>query len=1116
VSVSEFLVEARAKGIEVTLSEGRLISRAAKGALTPAIAAALRERKAEILAFLQSGLAEREGSRPTPQIMPAPRQELMPLSFTQERLWYLSQVESDPAVFNLPLCLHITGPLRVEVLRRSLDAIANRHEALRTSLVVRDGEAFQTIHPPRGLPLSEVNFCGRDREASGRTPLEVLTREAATPFDLVAGPPVRTTLVQVTDEEHYLLVMMHHIITDGTSLAIFLEELVALYEAFSTDLHSPLTPLALQYADYAVWQREWLQGAALDEQLTYWKRQLVGKLPVLDLPTDFIRPAVRGATGSKEPLRLPRDVLRELTGIALEEGATTYMAMVALFNALLHRYTGQEDLIIGTPVANRTRRESEGIFGYVANTLVLRTDVSGAPSFRELVRRVRDGCSGAFRHQDMPFQKIVEAIQPPRDLSRTPIFQVFLTYEEVFSQPPRMGDLALSRVIVGSTVARQDLSVFLRQVDGEVLGSLEYNKELFKRESVLRLIGHFQTLGQSAAADPDRPIATLNMLTARERDEFDAFNATAMPCPDTLVHQLIEAQTVATPQREAIRAGKSSLTYRELNDTANRLARMLQSRGIGRGDLVGICLERSPEMVVAMLAILKAGAAYVPMDPDFPAGRLAFMAEDARLSAVVTDRVLRDRAPAGIATQVCVDDEEIRAASPEALGISGVEPGDRAYVIYTSGSTGKPKGVEVLHRNVVNFLTTMRDRPGIAQNDVLVAVTTLSFDIAVLELVLPLTVGACVIIATRDASRDGARLAELMRTEGATMMQATPATWRLLLQSGWTGQRDLKALCGGEALTGELARRLIPVVGELWNMYGPTETTIWSTCARLVDPAAPVTIGTPIGNTVVRIIGKDGQQTPLGIAGELQIGGEGVARGYLGRPELTADRFGPDPVNPAASRIRFYKTGDLVRMHPGGQIEYLGRLDTQVKVQGYRIELGEIESLLSALPEICEAAAAVRSYGAGDARLVAYVAFHAGLHLTPSEVRRGLRDQLPMYMIPGLIVELKALPRTLNGKIDRGALPDPLATAPVPREFVPPRTTAEHIVAEAWQALLPQQKVGRHDNFFELGGHSLLSIRAVAAIQQQTGTRIDPRLMFFQTVEQIAAGLEPALVAHAV
>lgn len=1109
MTVLDLLTSLRRKGVELELTDDRLVSRSARGVLTPELDATVRAHRAEIISFLRDGMRERPGASPAPPIGPAPRSELMPLSFTQERLWYLSQVEANPAVFNAPMCLRMRGALCVPTLRRCLNEIVSRHEALRTTITVQDGAGFQRIHEPCGLALAEFDVEGVDPEASRTAALALLDREASAPLDLASRPAVQATLVRSAADDHYLLVVTHHVFTDGASITIFLDELVALYEAFVESRPSPLPRPALQFADYAAWQREWLRGPALEQQLAFWKERLAGDLPVLNLPTDHPRPAVRGSSGAKEALRMPRATVESLAAVARAEGATTYMALVALFNVLLHRHTGQEDLIIGTPVANRTRRESESIFGYIANTLVLRTDCGGAPTFRELVRRVRDGCAGAFRHQDMPFQKIVEALQPPRELSRTPIFQAFFTYEEVFTEPATMADLQLSRVIVGSTVSRQDISMFLRQVSGEVLGSLEFSTDLFTRESMVRLIAHFVRLGESAAAHPDLPIADLDMLTDAEVRVLRVMHGPESGIPDALVHEEIETQAAIHPDRVALRAAGVELTYRELDRRANQIANALRARGVGANDIVAVLLDRSVEMVVALLGILKSGASYLPLDPEFPAKRLSYILSDARARIVLTRPSPLARVGPVEPQVLCVDEAEVLSA-PEAAVPRTATPESIAYVIYTSGSTGAPKGVEVSHRSVVNLLTSMRKRPGIGEDDVLVAVTTVSFDIAALELLLPLTAGARVVVAARDVAADGGRLAELMRTEDATMLQATPATWRLLLDSGWKGQRNLRALCGGEALSAQLAARLIPLVGELWNMYGPTETTIWSTCARLTEVNGPVTIGRPIDNTILRILGPGGDQVPVGVPGELYIGGAGVARGYLGRPELTAERFVDDPARDSVSGARFYRTGDLVRMRVDGDIEFVGRIDTQVKVQGYRIELGEIESELMRLDEISEAAVTVSNAGDGAGRLVANVVILHGCQMTSTEIRRRLRERLPSFMIPGLVVELDALPRLPNGKVDRNALLDPLAGGVPARGFVAPATSMERIVAEAWEALLPGQRAGRGDNFFELGGHSILSMRAVAAIEDRTGIRMDPRLMFFQTVAQLAASLEAA------
>ena len=1108
----EFLLDLRSRGVEVELQGEKLLVRAARDVLPAELAAELRDRKAEIVGFLAAGIGERTAGSAAPPIQRVPRQALMPMSFTQERLWYLSQVETNSAVFNLPLCLEILGDLRTDVLQRALDEIAARHEALRTSVAVRDGIGFQKINPPSGLPMRFVDVAAGSADADRRAALELLDRVAAEPFDLSVDG-IRALLVRFAPDRHLLLVVTHHLFFDGASLNVVLDELIALYEAYRSDLPAPGHTAPVDFADYAVWQRSWLQGRALDEQLAFWKESLSGELRPLELPTDHPRPAIRGSRGAKEPLRLSGAATSALFKLAHDEGSTGFIVMLALFNALLHRYSGQEDLLVGVPVANRTRRESQDIVGYVANTLVIRTDCSATPSFRQLVRRVQETCARAFRHQDMPFQKVVEALRPPRDLSRTPIFQVFFAYEEVFSRPPRMADLELNRIVIGSTVARQDMSVFLRRVGDEIHGSVEYSVDLFQPESIQRFIAHLGSLAESASRNPDAPIGTLEFLTDAERLSLAAWNQTAVDVPRVLINEMFVSQMLVDSSRPAIRCGTETLTYAQLDGRANRLARRLRQLGVDRAELVGVCLERSVDLPAALLGVLKRGAAYVPLDPEFPASRLAYMLDNAGIRVIVSQRDLESRLPIGDRKVIWLDDLENDPLFEDA-GPCPATPDDRAYVIYTSGSTGLPKGVEVRRSSVVNFLSSMRERPGIRADDVLVAVTTPSFDIAALELFLPLTVGACVVIAPREATMDGARLARLLVESGATMMQATPATWRALLDAGWQGMPRLKALCGGETLPPDLARRLLPCVGELWNMYGPTETTIWSTCTRVTEVSGPIPIGSPIANTVFRVVDRHGQQLPVGVPGELLLGGAGVANGYLGRSELTEQRFVADPTGQEPS-MRFYRTGDLVKIRPDGQLEHLGRLDDQVKVQGFRIELGEIESVLGALPAVSEAVVSVQTDSEGDARLVAWVVYRPGEQPTVSEVRRYLRHQLPAYMVPGLIMQLDALPRTNNGKIDRRALPDAVGSAKAAQKYVEPATPMERVVAEAWQPLLSVERIGRTDNFFELGGHSLLSMRAVAAIEKRTGIHLDPRLMFFQTVQQLAATLErQAPAAH--
>ncbi|MEO5881733.1 MAG: amino acid adenylation domain-containing protein, partial [Caldimonas sp.] len=948
MSVVALLAQLRERGLDVKLVGGKLVSRAPKGTLTPELAALLRERRDDIVAFLEEGLADFSDSVSIPPIQPVPRQDLMPLSFSQERVWYLNQVDGHPAVYNMPFAARLVGHLDLEVLQRSLDTLEARHEALRTTIVIHEGQPFQRIHPPRGLALAVIDLRPGPGANGTLAPMDALTKVAVRPFDLTVGPLLRTTLIRVTETDQFLSVVAHHVIADGVSNQIFLRELVLLYEAGCAGRSSPLKPLPIQFVDYAVWQRGWLQGAALEHQLAYWKDYLGGELPVLEMPGDYPRPAVRTADGSKEALHLPRELVQQLTATAAREGATLFIVLLTLYKTLLHRHSGAIDIIVGTPVANRSRVEIEGIFGFVASTLVLRTQLGGNPTFRELLRRVREGCIGAFRHQDMPFQKIVEFLNPPRDLSRTPVFQTFFSLHEVSSLPERMGEVTIEPVIAGNDVSRMDLCLFLRERNGEVFGALEYDTAIFARETILRLLRHYTGLAAHVAADPDRRVADLHVLTDEERAAFAAWNDTARAYPEPPIHALVAAQARATPERVAVRSCDGDLTYGALDAAARRWAGVLRSQGVATGDLVGICLDRTSDLVPCVLGVLHCGAAYVPMDPEYPQTRLAFMAADARLKAVMTRQSFVDRLPVGLAV-VCVDDSPVERQETTGLElVPAQDPELRAYVIFTSGSTGRPKGVEVRHRNVANFLAAMRERPGIRAGDVLVAVTTLSFDISVLELFLPLTVGAEVILADSKTATNGAALAELIERSGATMLQATPATWRLLLDSGWKGRPGLKALCGGEPLPPDLARCLLPIVGELWNMYGPTETTVWSTCARVESVDRGIGIGRPIANTKVWVLDEHMRTCPIGVRGEIFIGGDGIALGYLDRPDLTSERFVADPFD-ATPGARLYRTGDRGRWRDGGWLEHLGRNDHQVKIRGYRIELGEIEANLVAL-----------------------------------------------------------------------------------------------------------------------------------------------------------------------
>ena len=1037
-----------------------------------------------------------------------------PLSFAQQRLWFLDQLEPASAVYNIVKTVRLRGMLQLEALRQALDAILERHEALRTTFASVDGEPRQVINSGCVVPLAMSDLRTLPAAVREAECFQRLRAEAQRPFNLSTEVMLRAALVQLQDDEAVLLLVMHHIASDGWSVGLLMHELSAFYTSFATGSAITLPALPIQYADFAVWQRQRLQGETLATHVTYWKQQLKGALPVLELPLDYPRPAVQTYHGARQALQVPPAVTEGLKTLSRQAGVTLFMTLLAAWQTLLYRYTGQEDISIGTPIAGRTRAETEGLIGFFVNTLVLRTDLTGDPAFTALLPQVHKMAMGAYAHQDLPFEKLVEELHPERNLSHSPLFQVMFAFQNVPRQALDFAGLELSPVNVEQGTAKFDLSLSLWEEAGGLTGSLEYNTALFAAPTITRLVGHLYTLLAGIVADPTQRLSQLPLLTAAEQQQLLVeWNATQAPYPqDMCVHELIAAQAVRTPDRIAVTCEGARLTYGELHARANQLAHYLRRYGVGPDVLVGLCMERSLDMLVGMLGILKAGGAYVPLDPAYPSERVAFMLEDAGAPVLLTHSPVLSTLPAHRARVVCIDTDWEQIAQECADNpMSGVAPEHLAYVIYTSGSTGKPKGVQIPHRAVVNFLHTMAQRPGIMAHDVLLAVTTLSFDIAGLELFLPLIVGAQVVVVSRAVAADGQQLARQLEETEATMMQATPATWRLLLESGWQGHDRLKLLCGGEALPEELAQTLLGTCAELWNMYGPTETTIWSTVSKVSQVETreqAVTIGRPIANTQLYVLDRFRQPVPIGVPGELYIGGVGVARGYLNRPELTAERFVQHPYNPdPASRV--YRTGDLVRYRPDGTLEFLGRLDQQVKIRGFRIELGEIEAVLTTHPAVREAVIIAREDTPGEKRLVAYMVTAASSRLVPSELRSFLRQQLPEYMVPAAFVELEALPLTPNGKVDRRALPRPeqhrMETAEPP---VGPRDALDFQLTQIWEKVLGLKPIGLRENFFELGGHSLLAVRLFDHIARLTGKKL-PLATLFQapTIEQLASVL---------
>ncbi|WP_424102173.1 non-ribosomal peptide synthase/polyketide synthase [Moorena producens] len=911
-----------------------------------------------------------------PPIQPRTDSEQLPLSWAQERLWFLNQLEGMSATYNMPAALKITGNLAINALEQTLSEIINRHEVLRTSFPTVNGKPIQVIHPDSSIKINVVDLQQYPDPLRENVLQQEVQGEATSPFDLEVAPLIRCKLWQLDTSEYVLVLTMHHIVSDGWSMGILIEELSRLYQAFAVGEPSPLPQLAIQYADFALWQRQWLTGEILDTQLNYWKQELEGAPDLLQLPTDRPRPHVMSYRGSTEDFTLSTQLTDKLQQLSRNSGSTLFMTLQAAFATLLYRYSGQSDLLIGSPIANRNRREIEPLIGFFVNTLVLRTRFDDHPSFEQLLRQVRESTLKAYEHQDVPFEQVVSALQPQRSLSHAPLFQVMFILQNAPMGALDVPGVSLSQFNQNMTTSKFDLTLSMMETEMGLVGTWEYNTDLFDRSTIKRMATHFQNLLSAIVDNPQLRVGELPLLSEGERHQLLVeWNDTASDYPtDKCIHQLVEEQVEKTPDAVAVVFEEEQLTYHQLNQRANQLAHHLQNLGVGPEVLVGICVERSVEMVVGLLGILKAGGAYVPLDPNYPSERLSYMLEDSGVEVLLTQQSLVESKPSHNTQMVYLDSEwgAIEEYSQDNLEV-GVDSNNLAYVIYTSGSTGKPKGVQIHHKALVNFIESMQQKPGLESRDIFLSVTTLSFDIAGLELYLPLITGARLVVISREIATDGMLLAQSLDNYKVTTMQSTPATWRLLLTAGWKGNKELKILCGGEALDLTVAKELLKTSKQVWNLYGPTEATIWSAVA-LVDnkfSGSFVPIGFAINNTQIYILDGHLQPVPIGVSGELYIGGDGLARGYLNRRELTKQKFIPNPFNSKSERL--YKTGDLARYLPDGNIEFLGRIDNQVKIRGFRIELGEIEAVLSTHPHIQQAAVIAREDIPGNKRLVAYV-----------------------------------------------------------------------------------------------------------------------------------------------
>ncbi len=1095
------------------------------------------------------------GAAAAPPLAAAAHDGPLPLSFAQQRLWFVEQLAPGTPAYNVPALVRLDGALDAGALRRSLEEVVRRHEGLRTRFALVDGEPVQAVAPAQPLALAVEEVAGEDEAR------RVFADEARRPFDLAGEALFRFRLLRAAPDEHLLLLVVHHVVADGWSLGVLFREIAALYPAFAENRPSPLPEPALQYADFALWQRGWMRGEVLDRQLAFWREKLAGAPTVLELPTDFPRPATQSFRGEVHRFVLPAELAERVHALARREGATPFMALLAAFQALLARYARQDEVVVGSPIAGRTRVEVEGTIGNFVNALPLRADLSDDPSFRALLGRVREATLGAYHHQDVPLERVVEELRLTRDLARNPLFQAVFVLQNAPMERADLPGVSLRLELGDTGTAKFDLTLTLEETPDGLRGRLEYATDLFSRDTAVRFAGHFGVLLDAATAHPDAPVSTLPVLTRSERGTLLRAPLRMSPHPRPTLHERFRETAARFPRAVAVTSGDERLTYADLDAGSDRLAAELRARGVGPESLVGLCMERGAGLIVGILGILKAGGAYVPLDPSLPVDRLAFLLADSGVRVVVAEERTRGALPefggeVVVAPSPATGDGE--SGTPEewaaAPGLGGAgsmfTPGSRqnplplpaerkwrasreehagpdnlAYVIYTSGSTGTPKGVAVTHANV-SRLFDAADRFSFGKGDVWTLFHSYAFDFSVWEIWGALLHGGRIVVVPHEVSRSPEAFLELLRRERVTVLNQTPSAFYGLVRADEASSADAGlelryVVFGGEALEPAALRPWMERHGEerprLVNMYGITETTVHVTWREVewedVEGAPGSRVGVPIADLAVYLLDPRGEPVPEGVPGEMYVGGPGVARGYLGRPELTAARFVPSPVS-VEPGARLYRSGDLARLRPGGDLEYLGRADQQVKVRGFRIEPGEVEAALVGLPEVREALVTAPGDASGERRLVGYVVPAEGAAPTVESLREGLLGRLPEYMVPAAFVLLDRFPLTANGKVDRRALPAPDAARPeLGGEFVEPRTDAERALARVWGEVLGVDRVGARDNFFSLGGDSIRSIRVVARARE-AGLEIALPLLFrHQTVEALAAAVAGDVVA---
>jgi len=1029
---------------------------------------------------------------------------VFPTTYPQKQIWFINQLNKESPAYNIPFAYDVDGELDIPAIQKTINEIIRRHETFRTIFMDSNDGPIQVVQPDLVIDIPVLDY-SQSSEADAEIK-QYIDDESVRIFDLSKGPLVRASIIIRAEFSYILVLNFHHIILDHISIVQFSEELNIIYTAFVKGDSSPLVKPELQYADYSVWQKENQTHEKLLPKLDFWTEQFKGKSEYLDIPLDYQRPARQSMVGREYHLRFPLSLSKSLKVLSRQESVSVFITLMAGYSVLLGLYSKQSEISVGTPFANRSLQpELEKIMGCFINTIPIHTDLSGNPSFSEVLKRVRKMVFGANANQELPFEMIVEALQPKRDASYNPMFQVGFTFQE----PPmeiQIEGCSVKSQRLHNQSAKFDIFAWLWDSEDGIRGLLEYNTDLFDYATLERFSEHFKTLLENVVINPDVRISELNILSDAEYQKvIKDWNQTSKEYNQPIsINGLFEAQCEEHANKTAVICNNVSLTYKELNDKSNQLANFLISQGVRNNALIGVCLERSVDMLVTTMGVLKAGACYIPLDPEYPQDRIQFMLENSDARFVVTECSVSNKidfSPSVKLIQVDADSDRIKSQDNTAPVVN-INKDDLAYIIYTSGSTGKPKGVMVPHSAAANFLLSMAEKPGICSNDTLLAVTTLSFDIAVLEMYLPLSQGATVVIANAYQAMDGNDLIGLISEYDISIMQATPATWRLLLASNWDGNRSLKVLCGGEAMPRDLLVDLLPRVSQLWNMYGPTETTVWSSCYQIKDVQAPILIGKPIANTQFYVLDEYLRPVPVGIHGELYIGGSGVTQGYLNRDDLTAERYIENPFSSGDDHL--YRTGDVVKFHQSGDLEYYQRVDNQVKVRGFRIELGEIESVIAKQNEVEQVAVIVQELTVGDPILTAYVVLDENSGLEVSSIRNLIRDDLPGYMIPQHVIELDELPLTPNGKIDRKALVDLRAPSTqsndvrsgISTNYVAPETELEKNIALEWMSVLSVQDVGVNDNFFELGGHSLLLAKIVSRLKKNLSVSLPIGTMF--------------------